>query len=65
MKNIKSQSDYLPNSNELLDRKELAKRLKVDPRTVYNLEIRRVIPSVRVGNRVRYNWLKISSILGI
>jgi|LauGreDrversion4_2_1035121.scaffolds.fasta_scaffold21242_5 hypothetical protein len=49
-------SEYKSGGGELIDRRELARRLKVDPRTIYNLELRRLIPSLRIGRCVRYNW---------
>jgi hypothetical protein len=51
-----SNSEYKSGCGELIDRRELARRLKVDPRTVYNLELKRIIPSLRIGRCVRYNW---------
>jgi DNA-binding XRE family transcriptional regulator len=52
-------------STELIDRKELARRLDIDPRTVINLEVRKIIPAVRIARCVRYDWGKIKSIFGL
>lgn len=41
---------------EIIDRRELAKRLSVTQRTILNIEARGVIKPIRFGRVVRYNW---------
>ncbi len=56
MKLVKEKSADFLASTELIDRKELARRLNVAPRTVFNLEAKRIISSIKVGRCVRYDW---------
>ena len=41
---------------ELIDTKEVAKRLKISPKSVTNHKNKGVIPFVMVGRSVRYAW---------
>lgn len=44
---------------EIIDRAELCKRLDISEPTVIRWEGKGKIPSLRVGDRVRYNWHKV------
>ena len=41
---------------ELIDTKEVAKRLKISAKSVINHKNKGVIPFVRVGRSIRYAW---------
>lgn len=56
VKNTSTEQSFPLKAIELIDRKELARRLGVDQRTIYNMEQRKQIPSVRVSRCVRYCW---------
>ena len=45
--------------NELLTTEELARRLKLSPRQVANLVVRRVIPRIKIGRTVRFELEKV------
>ena len=49
-----SQSPIPP--KEIIDRKELCKRLAITEPTVIRWEKRGKIPVLHIGNSVRYNW---------
>ncbi len=51
-------SNDSPNSPkpEIIDRDELCKRLNITEPTVIRWEKKGVIPSMRIGISVRYNW---------
>ena len=51
-----------PQNVELVDRKELAKRLMMTERSIINLENRGEIKRIKFGKSVRYNWEKIKKI---
>lgn len=63
MKNSKDFNSENSVSAELIDRYELARRLNVDPRTVYNLGVRKIIPLIRIGRLVRYDWEAVFRVL--
>lgn len=44
---------------EVIDRKELLKRLKITSPTVIRWERKGVIPSFKIGSHVRYDWVKV------
>lgn len=41
---------------ELIDRKELCKRLSLSTPTIMQWERKGTIPCIRIGESVRYNW---------
>jgi excisionase family DNA binding protein len=41
---------------EIIDRRELRKRLNVTEPTIIRWERKGKIPSIRIGSNVRYNW---------
>lgn len=45
--------------NEIIDRKELQKRLQLAEPTIINWGKRKIIPFFRIGSAVRYNWPKV------
>lgn len=46
-------------STEIIDRLELCKRLSITEPTAIRWEKKGVIPSIRIGSSVRYNWPKV------
>ena len=46
----------LPLQEEIIDRKELRRRLNITEPTVMRWEKRKKIPVIRIGSSVRYNW---------
>lgn len=48
---------------ELIDKKELSKRLKVCARTVELQSNQKIIPVIRVGSSVRYSWPEVLAAL--
>lgn len=47
----------LPNEPiEVIDRAELMKRLNITEPTIIRYEKRNLIPTLRIGSAVRYNW---------
>jgi excisionase family DNA binding protein len=43
-------------NKKFITRNELAAILKISPRTVDNLVIRKKIPSLKIGHCVRFEW---------
>ena len=46
-------------ANEIIDRKELCKRLDITEPTAIRWEHKGKIPCFRIGSNVRYNWPKV------
>jgi excisionase family DNA binding protein len=46
---------------ELLTKKELAKRLKVSPRTIDNWRDEKVINAYKIMSQVRFDWCEVVS----
>ena len=46
----------IPAKEEIIDRKELAKRLNITEPTIIRWEKKKKIPAIRIGSSVRYNW---------
>jgi len=46
----------VPATEEIIDRKELAKRLNITTPTIIRWEKKKKIPPMRVGSAIRYNW---------
>lgn len=46
----------VPAKEEIIDRKELAKRLNITTPTIIRWEKKKKIPVMRVGSAIRYNW---------
>ncbi|QQL44229.1 helix-turn-helix domain-containing protein [Sulfuriroseicoccus oceanibius] len=45
--------------NELIDTAELARRLKVTRRSIDNYRAQGRIPAIKIGQCVRFNWLRV------
>jgi predicted DNA-binding transcriptional regulator AlpA len=43
-------------TKEIIDRKELCKRLALDEGTIIRYEKKGKIPRLSIGNSIRYNW---------
>jgi len=48
---------------EIIDRKELCKRLDISIPTLSNMEKRKEIPFFKMGSNRKYNWLKVVAAL--
>jgi hypothetical protein len=46
----------VPAKEEIIDRKELLKRLNISEPTIIRWEKMKRIPVIRIGSSVRYNW---------
>jgi hypothetical protein len=44
---------------EIIDRKELQKRLKVSEPTIISWDKKKKIPCFRIGSAIRYDWNKV------
>lgn len=44
---------------EIIDRKELMRRLKISEPTAIMWERKKKIPSFKIGSAIRYNWHKV------
>jgi hypothetical protein len=45
-----------PPTIEIIDRDELCRRLSITEPTVIRYEKKKIIPAIRIGSSVRYNW---------
>jgi hypothetical protein len=50
------QTNITVNTQELISREELAKRLKVTVRCIINYEKKNKLKPLRLGTTIRYNW---------
>lgn len=58
-----SQSNRILNTQELVTRKELAKRLKCTERSIINNEKKKKIKPLRLGTIIRYNWADVIKLM--
>jgi len=58
-----SQPNRTFNTQELVTREELAKRLKVTVRCIINYEKKKIIKPLRLGTIIRYNWEDVIKIM--
>ena len=57
------QSNRTLNTQELVTREELAKRLKCTERSIINNEKKKKIKPLRLGTIIRYNWEEVIKIM--
>jgi predicted DNA-binding transcriptional regulator AlpA len=48
---------------EIIDERELRKRLPISRRTIYNLRVAGKIPSIKLGHRTLYDWQSVRNAL--
>ena len=53
---MQTEKEPQTNTSEYITRKELAARLNVTTQSLFILDKQGVIPSVKVGGTLRYNW---------
>jgi hypothetical protein len=58
-----SHSNKTVNTQELISREELAKRLKITARCIINYEKKKKIKPLRLGTIIRYNWEEVIKIM--
>jgi len=58
-----SQPNRTFNTQELVTREELAKRLKVTVRCIINYEKKEIIKPLRLGTIIRFNWEDVIKIM--
>ena len=57
------QTNITVNTQELISRDELAKRLKVTVRCIINYEKKNKLKPLRLGTTIRYNWEEVIKLM--
>ena len=60
---VLSQSSKTVNTQELISREELAKRLKITVRCIINYEKKNILKPLRIGTTIRYNWEQVIKLM--
>lgn len=60
---VLSQRNKTVDTQELISREELAKRLKVTVRCIINYERKNKLKPLRLGTTIRYNWEEVIKLM--
>ncbi|HSZ87365.1 MAG TPA: hypothetical protein VK787_15135 [Puia sp.] len=52
----RNEMQLIPAKEEIINRKELSKRLDITEPTIIRWERKKKIPVMRIGSAIRYNW---------
>lgn len=68
LRRIEEKINLLPNQSrqlapEIIDTKEICKRLNISEPTLITFRKRKKFPCFRVGNSIRYNWITVIEFL--